>query len=161
MGKYSLSVKGSRELVKLLGSGALPMDEQERIIRYGLEKMASVARSRAPGTLGGAISTEIIRTGGDFLNLTKTASIRGRVKVADRVGRSRTGTRKGPGSRASQGDRGGFRYPWALDASKRIRYRDRRTGRLTRNWFRGAKRGMPKELRARYEQAIRAHLGRR
>lgn len=37
--------------------------------------------------------------------------------------------------------RGGFRYLWALNSSKRIRYRHRagsRTGRLTRSWFTGA-----------------------
>lgn len=138
-GKYSIQIKGTTALVKLLGGGGLPIETMHRLVSISCARIARAARARAPGTLASGISVSVERVPGDFLSLTRAPYVRGRVTVEDRRNR-------------------GFRYPWALDASKKIKYRDRRTGRLTKNWFRSSKRGESRYMRTRLDQELIAHL---
>lgn len=140
MGKYNVKLRGDKELRALLGKGALSADDHEDILRMSAEAIARVARERAPGSLGSAISVEVTRTGSGFLGLTAAPKVTAEVKVDTR-------------------QRAGFRYAWALDASKKVRYRNRATRKLTRSWFRGAKRGASAEVKELYNRAIRRHLG--
>lgn len=62
------------------------------------------------------------------------------------------------GKITADASRGGFRYGWALQASKRVRYHYRhggKTGRLTRRWFTGVKPWLRKRLEARLRTATR------
>lgn len=136
MGKYSISIRGNRELRLMLGRSPLPPEAQERIIRQGLGLILPIARARAPGSLASAINAVIERA--------PDGRIVGRVRVADRTRR-------------------GFRYAWALDASKSRKYHYRsgpRRGRLTRSWFRGSKRGVPKQLNEAFKREVEAYASR-
>ena len=129
MVKLSMRVKLSdpKPLQKKLVADELYAEGVERLVVGAARKAHHAARERAPGSLGSAITmaVERHRSGGGF------GLLLGIVRVADR-------------------NRKGFRYPWALQSSKKVRYRHRsgsRQGRLTKAWFSGARSGLQKELK--------------
>lgn len=131
MGKYSISLRGNRELRLMLGKSPLPSEAQERIIRQGFGLILPVVKARAPGSLASAISAVIERQPDGRI---------GRVRVADR-------------------SRKGFRYHLALHTSKKRKYHYRsgpRLGRPTRSWFQGPN-VVPKQLGEAFEHEVDAY----
>lgn len=129
MAKLSMVAKlsGAKPLQKLLVADELYADGVHRLVARHARQAFASAKDRAPGSLGSAIGLAFTqsRSKGGF------GLIEARVKVNDR-------------------SRRGFRYPWALQASKKVRYRHRsgsRAGKLTKAWFSGA-RPKPKDLKA-------------
>jgi len=129
MVKLSMRVKLSdpKPLQKKLVADALYTSGVDRLVAEATRTAHRAARERAPGSLGSAVTMAIERreSGGGF------GLILGIVRVANR-------TRKG------------FRYPWALQSSKKIRFRHRsgsRQGKLTKSWFSGARSGLHKDLK--------------
>ena len=118
---------------KLLGD-SLYRNGLRDIVMWGTPAMAREARKRAPGTLGSDVISEIRHTTskGGF------GILQGRVRVRQRTNK-------------------GFRFPQALNYSKKIkgstkRYRHGdgpRRGKLTKGWLTGARSVVSRELRQR------------
>ena len=105
----------------------------QQLVRRTGSQIARKARDRAPGSLGSRVRFEERHT-----------TSRGGFGIFQVRVRLVTIVKKG------------FRYAWALDASKKIKGSDKRyryrsgphKGKLTRNWFRGSRAGMTKVIKA-------------
>jgi len=133
---YRVRASDPKGIQKKLLSDALYGPGLRSIVEWGVGAMTREARKRAPGTLAGVVVGEIKHTksSGGFGVLT------GRTVVRQRTNK-------------------GFRYPQALNYSKKIkgttkRYRYRsgpKAGKLTKGWFSSARGTVTRELKKRTE----------
>lgn len=123
---------GLTRLIAKVGDNALMAAPWREVIEEGARDLENRVRERVPTGETGVLASTVVRYV-DPRPLPTVAMI-----TADAVGN------------------GGFRYGWALQASRRIAYIYRhgpRTGRPTRKWMTGAMRGFRKALNVKLRDA--------
>lgn len=119
--KLFISIKNPGKQEKAL-LGFDIKSHQRVVVETAVEQLRSRLKERAPGTLGQKVRTEVRVVGNSIIGWA--------------------GFNPTP-------SRGGFRYPWALQSSGRVRYKYKsgpRQGRVTKGWFSGARSGLKKML---------------
>lgn len=121
-GGVTVEVKRVSRLFDRMANPTRILQSQKTVVQKATDAAKARAKARAPGSLGRHITSKLTTRGRTVEGIVSQGTVTNR----------------------------GFRYPWALEASKKIRYRYRqgvRLGKLTYHWFTGAKSGIKGRMR--------------